>query len=201
MRLIILQFALLSLVRVSSFQTPALPLQGFGTIPRPDSTRVFASSNALARRPSSCISRHAQEDDEEEDEEEEESIEEATPAIELSSLEKAWRHAKKPLMSIGGKGATLSHGNSLRQLLEAHTVVKVKVNTKQFGTLEKAFEDIRSLAEESGAPEGIELLRIRDREKVILFGMPGTMERVERGDFPPPPKIWRKRDEDADTDE
>ena len=46
--------------------------------------------------------------------------------------EKVWRYVKKPLLSIGSKGATLTHGNSLRQLLEAHTVVKVKVNTKKF---------------------------------------------------------------------
>jgi RNA-binding protein YhbY len=51
----------------------------------------------------------------------------------LGPIEKAWRHVKKPLLSIGAKGATFAHGNSLRQLLEAHTVVKVKVNTKQFG--------------------------------------------------------------------
>jgi hypothetical protein len=47
--------------------------------------------------------------------------------------EKAWRFAKKPLLHIGSKGATHSHGNSLRQLLDDHTVVKVKVNTKKFG--------------------------------------------------------------------
>jgi RNA-binding protein YhbY len=48
--------------------------------------------------------------------------------------EKVWRYVKKPLLSIGSKGASLSHGNSLRQLLEDHTAVKVKVNTKAFGT-------------------------------------------------------------------
>ena len=51
----------------------------------------------------------------------------------LDPVEKAWRYAKKPLLSVGAKGATFSHGNSLRQLLEAHTVVKVKVNTQKFG--------------------------------------------------------------------
>lgn len=48
-------------------------------------------------------------------------------------LELAWRYAKKPLLRIGSKGATLTHGNSLRQLLEAHTVVKVKINTRKYG--------------------------------------------------------------------
>ena len=48
-------------------------------------------------------------------------------------MEEVWRHAKKHLISVGGKGATKKHGNSLRQLLDDHTVVKVKVNTKTFG--------------------------------------------------------------------
>ena len=49
-------------------------------------------------------------------------------------MEEVWRYSKKPLISVGGKGATKKHGNSLRQLLDDHTVVKVKVNTKSFGT-------------------------------------------------------------------
>jgi hypothetical protein len=64
------------------------------------------------------------------------------------------------------------------------------------GTLEKAFEDIRKLAVESGAPEGVELVQARDRDKVILFGMPGTLERIQKGDFPPPP-----RDEEDQRDD
>ena len=51
----------------------------------------------------------------------------------LDPEEKVWRYAKKPLLSIGAKGATPSHGNSLRQLLDDHTVVKVKMNTKAYG--------------------------------------------------------------------
>lgn len=49
-------------------------------------------------------------------------------------LEKTWRYVKKTLLSIGGKGATASHGNSLKELLECHVAVKVKVNMKPFGT-------------------------------------------------------------------
>jgi hypothetical protein len=48
-------------------------------------------------------------------------------------MEEVWRYAKKALISVGGKGATDKHGNSLRQLLDDHTIVKVKVNTKSFG--------------------------------------------------------------------
>lgn len=55
------------------------------------------------------------------------------PYENLDVKEKVWRHAKKPLLRIGSKGATHSHGNSLRQLLDDHTVVKVKFNLKKFG--------------------------------------------------------------------
>jgi RNA-binding protein YhbY len=108
-------------------------------------------------------------------------------------MERAWRHSKKPLLRVGAKGATLSHGNSLRQLLQAHTAVKVKVNTQPFrGDLREAFERIRALAEESGAPPGIECIQLRERDGVIMFGMPGTSERITSGDFPPPPPpAWR----------
>lgn len=103
-----------------------------------------------------------------------------------NSMERAWRHAKKPLMSIGAKGATLTHGNSLRQLLEQHTVVKVKVNTRMFdNSLQQAFFKLVQLAEENGAPPGIELLQARESEKIILFGWPGTRERIDHNDFPP----------------
>ena len=55
------------------------------------------------------------------------------PKKQLDALERTWRYSKKPLLRIGSKGATLTHGNSLRHLLEDHKVVKVKVNTKKFG--------------------------------------------------------------------
>jgi hypothetical protein len=51
----------------------------------------------------------------------------------LKGAELSWRYAKKPLLRIGVKGATMTHGNSLQQLSEAHTVVKDKVNTQKFG--------------------------------------------------------------------
>jgi RNA-binding protein YhbY len=57
-----------------------------------------------------------------------------TPQPPLESIEKAWRHAKKPLLRIGSKGFSKSHGNSLRQLLQDHVIVKVKLNTDKYGT-------------------------------------------------------------------
>ena len=52
----------------------------------------------------------------------------------LAAQEMVWQYADKPMLWIGAKGATHTHGNSLRQLLEDHVVVKVKANTKKFGT-------------------------------------------------------------------
>mmetsp|Transcript_23356 Transcript_23356/g.43377 ORF Transcript_23356/g.43377 Transcript_23356/m.43377 type:complete len:221 (+) Transcript_23356:230-892(+) len=109
------------------------------------------------------------------------------PYEDLDAMEKVWRHAKKPLLRIGGKGATHSHGNSLRQLLDDHTVVKVKVNTKKFGTLQNAFETLRDLAIENGASPDIELIQMREKDKIILFGLPGTLDKMKDGSFPPPP--------------
>lgn len=112
--------------------------------------------------------------------------------------EKAWRYVKRPLLSIGAKGASPSHGNSLRQLLEAHTAVKVKVNVKPFdGSLDTAFETLRELAEQSGAPQGMELLQAREGENTILLGMPGTLQKLEQGTFPPPPSPPREEKEEA----
>jgi RNA-binding protein YhbY len=117
----------------------------------------------------------------------------------VKGVEGAWRYVKKPLLSIGGKGATPSHGNSLRQLLEAHTAVKVKVNARPFGgSLENAFNALRDLAEESGAPKGIEMVQARDGEHTIMFGMPGTIEGIELGTFPPPPPPPRPEREESD---
>lgn len=54
-------------------------------------------------------------------------------ATDDDKVEKAWRHVKKPLLRIGGKGVSKTHGNSLRQLLKDHTAVKVKINTDKYG--------------------------------------------------------------------
>ena len=103
--------------------------------------------------------------------------------------QKAWLHAKKPLLRIGGKGATKTHGNSLRELLDQHTVVKVKVNTGPYdGSLESAFEALKILAVESGADAGLELIHIKTSENTILFGKEGALDSIDAGDFPPPPR-------------
>jgi len=115
----------------------------------------------------------------------------------LDVTEKAWRYAKKPLLRIGSKGATHSHGNSLRQLLDDHKVVKVKVNTKKYhDSVQEAYEVLRSLAIENGASPDIELIQLREGSKEILFGLPGTLEKMEEGKFPPPPP----RDESSEEE-
>jgi RNA-binding protein YhbY len=102
-------------------------------------------------------------------------------------MERTWRYANKPLLRIGSKGATFTHGNSLRQLLDDHTVVKVKINTRKLGSLQSAFEALRTLADESGSPQNIELIQAREGDKIILLELPGTLEQIEKGEFPPPP--------------
>ena len=103
-------------------------------------------------------------------------------------MEGAWRHVKKPLLSIGGKGASPSHGNSLRQLLQDHTAVKVKVNTKAYNnSMESAFESLAQLVVQAGSPEPPELLQYRPGDRVLLLGLPGTRERILQGTFPPVP--------------
>ena len=114
--------------------------------------------------------------------------------------EKCWRHVKKPLLRVGSKGATLSHGNSLRQLLNDHTAVKVKVNTKKFGTLDDAFRTLRDLAVESGASKDIELIQMRESDRMILFGLPGTLQRIKDGTFPPA-VVAASDDGDGDSSE
>ena len=105
----------------------------------------------------------------------------------LEPSEQLWRYVKKPLLRIGAKGATHSHGNSLRQLLEDHTAVKVKINTKKYnGSLEDAAHTLKGFAVENGAPDDLEIIQFRDSEKTVLFGSPGTVRQCADGTFPPP---------------
>lgn len=102
-------------------------------------------------------------------------------------MENAWRYVKKPLLRIGSRGLAESHGNSLKELLAQHDAVKVKVNTGKLGTLGEVFNQLKELAEKSGAPSGIELIRIRPSDNTIMFGSCGLSEKIVNGDYPPPP--------------
>lgn len=105
-----------------------------------------------------------------------------------SNIESAWRFAKKPFLRIGGKGISETHCNSLIELLNAHTVVKVKFNTQQFGSLENAFEAMKELTEKTGKMKNIELIQFRNSENVVMFGIPGAMGLILEGSFPPAPE-------------
>ena len=112
-------------------------------------------------------------------------------------MEQAWRYTNKILLRIGAKGATATHGNSLRQLLLDHTAVKVKINTAPYdGSFETAFEKLKDLAVASGASSDLELLQYRSGEQVLLVALPGTRARIEAGEFPPPAKAEETEDEE-----
>ena len=97
--------------------------------------------------------------------------------------------------------ATIKHGNNLRQLLNDHTIVKVKFNTQTFGTLEQAFTSLRDLAVESGASQSIELIEMKQNERTIIFGLPGTKGKIQDGSFPPPPPPPYKRQPEETTED
>ena len=137
-------------------------------------SRIRQESSAITFPPSSSLKETAGEDEEDE------------PSFD-DVQEKVWRYVKKPLLRIGVKGATSAHGNSLRQLLEDHTAVKVKVNTKNFGSLETASTTLRDLAVENGASKDMEIIQMRNKDKMILYGLPGTLKKMDEGSFPPPP--------------
>lgn len=102
-------------------------------------------------------------------------------------IDKAWKHVKKPLLRIGGKGISDSHGNSLKELLNAHTVVKVKINSTKLGSFEDVFEALKAVVERVGDMKDLELLHIRKSENTLLIGKGGTMENIRIGAYPPPP--------------
>ena len=52
--------------------------------------------------------------------------------------------------------------------------------------MENAFYALRDLAVENGAPGTMELIRISERDKIVLIGSPGTIDQVKEGSFPPP---------------
>lgn len=62
------------------------------------------------------------------------------------------------------------------------------------GTLEHAYERLRELAIESGASQDIELIQMREKDRTVMFGLPGTLENVQNGSFPP----LEDDDEDAE---
>jgi len=102
-----------------------------------------------------------------------------------AGIDKAWRYVPKPLLRIGGKGVSDSHGNSLKELLNAHTAVKVKINSSKLGSLEDVFEILKGQVEKKGDISGVELIHVRKSENTIMLAKKGTMKSIQDGNFPP----------------
>lgn len=113
-------------------------------------------------------------------------------------VETAWRHVKKPLLRIGGKGITAKHGNSLLELLDDHTVVKVKVNTDKLGTLEEVAALLIDCAlgeGDAGVEGGVEVIQAREVENTVMLGKAGAMGLIRDGSFPPPVVVHVRPDD------
>jgi RNA-binding protein YhbY len=96
------------------------------------------------------------------------------------NMEMAWRYIKKPLLSIGSKGVVPSHATSLRDLLLAHTAVKIKI--RHADGLEAGFQRFAQLLSDQ---HELELLHCRESDGIIMVGGKGTIDLIESGKFPP----------------
>jgi hypothetical protein len=128
-------------------------------------------------------------------------------------MERVWRYNKKPLLSIGAqKGPTAKHGNSLRELLQHHTTVKVKIqllfnaSTRNSDTqsiqdqMEQVYQQLKEYTVRSDPSlEGMELLQVRVNERILLVGLPGTQQRILDGTYPPPPPPPYVKDDSTAT--
>lgn len=65
--------------------------------------------------------------------------------------------------------------------------------------MEKAFTSLRELAVENGASADIEMIQMREGDKTIVFGMPGTLAKMETGDFPPPEPVVVEQEDGGDS--
>ena len=128
-------------------------------------------------------------------------------------MEQVWRYNKKPLLSIGAqKGPTSKHGNSLRELLQHHTTVKVKIqllfNASNRNSdaesvqeqMKQVYEQLKDYAIQSDpALQDMELLQVRVNERILLVGLPGTQQKILDGTYPPPPPPPKIAMEDETT--
>jgi len=116
-------------------------------------------------------------------------------------LEQTWRYTRKPLLRIGSKGISKSHGNSLKELLSSHTVVKIKCNPNGSSTaMEDLFQELKQMVGQQGL-SNIELIQFRTSQKLIQVGLEGTMDKILSGEFPPPPPPPSNDDDDNSDDE
>ena len=127
-----------------------------------------------------------------------ESEESVTSTDSTPGIDKAWRHVSKPLLRIGSKGLAPSHARSLDELMKAHTCVKIKINTRKFGSLVEVFGSIQELVQQNTSTKAIELIHVRNSDNVIMVGPEGALDMIRAGEFPPPPPPENEDDEDED---
>jgi hypothetical protein len=94
-------------------------------------------------------------------------------------------------ISRNGKGSTSKSDYTYTFVYQSkkfnlpHIIFLLALKTKE-GSVEKAAAALKSLAVENGAPEDLEIIQTREYGNTIMFGIPGTLKRMEDGEFPPP---------------
>jgi RNA-binding protein YhbY len=81
----------------------------------------------------------------------------------FNEVEKLWVGVDRTLLSIGSRGVTDKHANSLSDLLRAHTLVKVKFNGNP--------EDTTSQAEQLASSGAAQLLQLKGKTALYAAGM------------------------------
>ena len=84
-------------------------------------------------------------------------------------LEELWRKPKKELLRVGKGGVTESHVRSLKELMAAHSVVRVKLNT-QSATYDDCLELASALVETGAENSGARVLGVRPNSRLVLMG-------------------------------
>ncbi|KAG5175380.1 hypothetical protein JKP88DRAFT_228902 [Tribonema minus] len=107
------------------------------------------------------------------------------PAVDLShglseaTIEELWRKPKKELLKIGQGGVTASHVRSLTDLVQHHTIVRVKVNTKG-----ASYEDCLALGQAlvsgEGEERGLRLVGVRPSTRLLLVGEAAFIDRLPK---------------------
>uniref|UniRef100_I2CPM2 Uncharacterized protein n=2 Tax=Nannochloropsis gaditana (strain CCMP526) TaxID=1093141 RepID=I2CPM2_NANGC len=102
-----------------------------------------------------------------------------SPLFPPQVLDSLWNQQRKPLLRLGAKGVLKSHLNSLRELLDAHNVVRVKVNGLSNTDIQGLAENaLRMAVEHDSEPALGVLLRVKGKE--FLVGRPDKMEALRK---------------------
>ena len=102
-----------------------------------------------------------------------------SPLFPPKVLDSLWNEQRKPLLRLGMKGVMPSHLNSLRELLDAHNVVRIKVNGPASDNLQAMAERALKAGTLPNAsqPMGV-LLRVKGKE--FLVGRTDKMEALRK---------------------